>query len=110
MTERQLEAELEEAWIGEGNSLRVPFMDWLEAMADNSRGTMQEAAKALLKHREGQPRRCPYCGGNDCRHFIGWTEDGKDIEPRKPGPSQPVLPTDKVVSKWGRVYRDWVFA
>ena len=27
---------------------------------------------------------CPICGKKECDHFLGWTEDGRHIEP-KPG-------------------------
>jgi hypothetical protein len=57
---------------------------------------------------------CPFCRKPECEHHIGWTEDGKTIDPKKPGEGAPreVLPTDKLVNTGVscRVYRDWVFA
>ena len=40
-----LEAELRDAWQGEGNSQRVTFNNWIEAMANNDSGTLQQAAQ-----------------------------------------------------------------
>lgn len=60
---------------------------------------------------------CPFCGEKDCRHFIGWTDDGRTIELRKetvgsPHRFQKLLDTDRTVNTGvsTRVYRDWVFA
>lgn len=43
-----LETELRDAWEGEGNSKRITFNRWLQNMASNDRGTLQDAAKELL--------------------------------------------------------------
>jgi hypothetical protein len=54
-TERllSLNAELRDAWTGEGNSARVTFHEWLEAMADNNRGTLQDAAREYIALERG---------------------------------------------------------
>lgn len=44
-----LHAELLDAWEGEGNSSRISFRDWLRDMANNPRGTLQDAAKRYRK-------------------------------------------------------------
>lgn len=67
---------------------------------------------------KGGPIKCPFCeatakpSGNYCGHFIGWTNDGKILEPRDNAIARVVLPTDAVVATGVslRVYRDWVFA
>lgn len=48
----QLEAELQDAHEGEGNE--PPFPDWLQDMADNPEGTLQEAAEELIELRKLQ--------------------------------------------------------
>jgi hypothetical protein len=47
----RLRAELVDAWQGEGNSSRVSFEKWVRDMADNPRGTLQEAAQKWLGRR-----------------------------------------------------------
>ena len=44
-----LRFELRDAWIGEGNAKQVTFRRWLQNMAENPRGTLQEAAQEYLK-------------------------------------------------------------
>lgn len=62
----------------------------------------------------GQRFLCPFCGHDECRHFIGWTEDGHTLEPRVllgPKPRPVVLTSDICVNTGitTRVYRDWFF-
>lgn len=54
-----LETELRDAWEGEGNSDRITFDEWLDAMADNDRGTLQDAAKKLRRKRSGPKTHTP---------------------------------------------------
>jgi hypothetical protein len=51
--------------------------------------------------------KCPLCGCTFCRHWIGWTEDGRTIE-LKAGGTAPLLPADRVIKTGvsARVYRD----
>lgn len=47
---KKLYQELRDAWTGSGNKrLGYSFRNWLECMADNDRGTLQEAAKAFTR-------------------------------------------------------------
>lgn len=54
---------------------------------------------------------CPYCDSpGDCRHLIGWTDDGKTVELRLgivAGKKVNLLPTDRVITTGvsARVYR-----
>lgn len=50
---RLLRQELVDAWEGEGH--KITFIDWVTNMADNPRGTLQQAARQYLG-------RCPECG------------------------------------------------
>jgi hypothetical protein len=43
-----LELELWDAWIGEGNSKKYTFKEWVNEMADNDKGILQDAAKEYL--------------------------------------------------------------
>lgn len=43
---------LQDAWKGEGNSKRITFAQWVIEMANNSRGTLQDAAKRYLKSKK----------------------------------------------------------
>ena len=47
-TAAPVEAELRDAWEGEGNSARITFADWVMEMADNPRGTLKAAATEVL--------------------------------------------------------------
>ncbi len=52
---------------------------------------------------------CPYCAKQDfCKHFLGWTENGRTINLRRGGATEPLLPTDKTLNTGvsTRVYRD----
>lgn len=63
-------------------------------------------------------KNCPFCGSElnptppYCRHFIGWTDDGKKLEQREPCFAKPdertVLPTDLLLHTGVsvRVFRD----
>jgi hypothetical protein len=42
-----LERELKEAYEDEGNRARITWPEWLSAMANNPRGTLQDAAHQL---------------------------------------------------------------
>lgn len=65
---------------------------------------------------------CPFCekpctNSDACPHFIGWTEDGKAIQPRKNIHSPMVndgniLPTDVILNTGvsARVFRDVMFS
>lgn len=55
---------------------------------------------------------CPFCYGDKCEHFAGWTEDGRWIigptETHHPERNkQPILETDRIVKPGvsARVYR-----
>ena len=48
-----LRTELRDAWIGEGNSKRITFRNWVQNMADNPRGTLQKAAREYLRSMTG---------------------------------------------------------
>ena len=87
MSKPDLYTELHDAWEGEGNTARVSFGDWLWSMAENERGTLQQAAKAYLD----SCVRCPQCFGedDDCQYCEGatvvpegsfheWHEQNKD--------------------------------
>lgn len=51
---------------------------------------------------------CPFCGGMDCRHFLGWTEDGESffkitLEDKTPIPESAKMVNTGVTT---RVYSD----
>jgi hypothetical protein len=48
----KLEAELTDAWEGQGDRKRITFHRWVKEMADNDRGTLQDAAKEYLRLRK----------------------------------------------------------
>lgn len=50
--ETELTSELMEEWDAQGNRPRIDFDDWLDNMADDPQGTLQEAAKELKRLRE----------------------------------------------------------
>ena len=51
---------------------------------------------------------CPYCQGDRCRHFLGWTDDGRTYSwSADTGPFN--IPEDAVIVKTGvsaRVYQE----
>lgn len=47
-----LELELWDGWYGSGAAQKTSFVEWLRDMADNPRGTLQDAAKAFLAEME----------------------------------------------------------
>jgi Zn-finger nucleic acid-binding protein len=51
--------------------------------------------------------RCPFCRGDDCEHFLGWTEDGKTIQHRSTPQKMDISETDRIVTTGvtARVYR-----
>lgn len=53
--------ELCDAWEGEGNCERVSFGEWMREMAENPRGTLQNAADDYLS----ACVECPFCNGED---------------------------------------------
>ncbi len=68
------------------------------------------------------PNHCPFCdllcaSGQACEHFIGWTDDGKTIESRKPLSGKlvndgKILDSDVLVNTGvsTRVFRDVMFS
>lgn len=72
-------------------------------------------ARESIQSGLGGTSSCPICRGPaDCRHHIGWTDDGRTMEPRSPYPAnaapRTVLESDVMVNTGVscRVYRDWV--
>ena len=41
--------EMYDAYLGEGNHERITFGDWLDDMAENPQGTLQDAARKLRR-------------------------------------------------------------
>jgi hypothetical protein len=52
---------------------------------------------------------CPHCGGDLCRHFVGWTEDGRTFQAADTfkADKRPILESDRIVKTGvsARVYR-----
>ena len=51
---------------------------------------------------------CPYCHGENCEHFLGWTDDGRRVDEAADGrrPCR-IRTTDRIVTTGvsARVYR-----
>ena len=58
----RLVAELRDAWQGSGRGTVDTFMEWVQDMAEDERGTLQEAAKALLADDALVATLCDRCG------------------------------------------------
>lgn len=57
-----VEAELRDAWEGQGNSRRITFLQWVREMADNPRGTLQDSARMfLVARRKAMKRHAGHC-------------------------------------------------
>lgn len=51
---------------------------------------------------------CPLCGGQDCPHWVGWTEDGRHVITPAPSPERQVVRDGDLTVQTGasvRVYR-----
>jgi hypothetical protein len=51
---------------------------------------------------------CPFCDKANCVHWIGWTDDGKNIFLRANAGSEPMQPGDRTHTSGAaiRVYRE----